>query len=105
MEYDEELQKYLKMTGLQASDLVKSKNRKKDTSKHTTPTPPPSQMAMASQALGLQHMGMQYQANAAGMMTPMGFPANMANMAGSYTPTCIVKYFYMYFLVFVLCLL
>lgn len=81
--YDEELQAYLKLTGLQASDLAKPKSRKKTENKsrmnHQAATPPPSQVMNASSqqaSLGLPQMPPPgYPGQPMGMQLP-NFPAN-----------------------------
>ena len=68
------------MTGLQASDLNKSKSRKKaDTAKQNThAAPPQNQMGMHAGQM-MQHLGYAAAGNQATMMTPMGFPSSMAS--------------------------
>ena len=80
LEYDGKIQAYLKMTGLQASDLNKSKSKKKaDTAKQNTHTAPPqNQMGMHAGQM-MQHLGYAAAGNQATMMAPMGFPSSMAS--------------------------
>ena len=80
LEYDGKIQAYLKMTGLQASDLNKSKSKKKaDTSKQNTHSAPPqNQMGMHAGQM-MQHLGYATTGNQATMMAPMGFPSSMAS--------------------------
>lgn len=59
--YDEDLQKYLKLTGLQASDLVKPRARKKKAQQHQAPAPQQQQRAEPSK----QHHQANVQAAAA----------------------------------------
>ncbi len=65
------------MTGLQASDLNKSKSKKKaDTSKQNTHTAAPGSSMHAGQMM--QHLGYAAAGNQT-MMAPMGFPSSMAS--------------------------
>ena len=69
------------MTGLQASDLNKSKSKKKaDTAKQNTHHTAPQQNQMGMHAgQMMQHLGYAAAGNQATMMAPMGFPSSMAS--------------------------
>ena len=84
MTYEEELQAYLKITGLQASDLVKPRNKKKDKEAKSAaahkaraaPVQPPQQPIFRPQ-MTMAGMQMPFQGNLAGAGgLPMVFAAN-----------------------------
>ena len=84
VQYEEELQHYLKITGLQASDLVKPRNKKKDkdaktAAAHKARAPVQPQQPIFRPQMTMAGMQMPFQGNLAGAGSlPMVFAANSA---------------------------
>ena len=84
MQYEEELQHYLKVTGLQASDLVKPRNKKKDkdskaAAANKNRAAAQQQQPMFRPQMAMPGMQMPFQGNLAGAASlPMVFGANSA---------------------------
>ena len=90
MVYEEELQKYLKITGLQASDLAKPRSKKKDSSKNSSkskaaasqPTPQPTAAHTANNQSAMHAMFRpQLAAQMAAAAQMAGFPGSAGQAA------------------------